>query len=301
MRFLRRPPASSGVAAGERIGGLLPRSGGWVPPEEEPDGAPVEDEVWDEVEGASWSPPPADAQRSWESSPAREPVGPEPPTPERGSPRGSLLPVSVRTGRFDPGRRGAAALVAVTVLAALLAGTVVLRGRPEQVVVPEVVDRGRAAASPGATPGAAPGATSELVVAVAGQVARPGVVRLPPGSRVADAVEAAGGVAPGGSPGLLNLARKLVDGEQVLVGVDPPPGAAGQAGAATRPSASGLLDLNTATASDLDALPGIGPVLAQRIVDWRTDNDRFGSVEQLREVTGIGEAKFQDLKAKVTV
>ena len=74
------------------------------------------------------------------------------------------------------------------------------------------------------------------------------------------------------------------------------PAAAGSAAAG-----GGLLDLNTATAGDLDGLPGIGPVLAQRIVDWRTEHDRFGSVDQLREVTGIGEAKFEDLREKVTV
>ena len=205
----------------------------------------------------------------------------------------------------------------VTLLAALVAGGVVLRGRPEQVAVPDVVDRGRPVVTsgpgPSTRPGAVPGDAPELVIAVAGQVVRPGVVRLPVGSRVGDAVEAAGGALPGASTGLLNLARKVVDGEQVLVGVDPPQAAAGQQGAAAggraaaggsaagRAGGGGLLDLNTASASDLDALPGIGPVLAQRIVDWRVDNDRFGSVEQLREVTGIGEAKFQDLKAKVVV
>lgn len=144
------------------------------------------------------------------------------------------------------------------------------------------------------------------MVAVAGEVVRPGLVRLPSGSRVADAVEAAGGPVPGTSTGLLNLARLLVDGEQVLVGVDPPPGTvssggAGSPGGAASSGAGGLVDLNTAAASDLDELPGIGPVLAQRIVDWRMENSRFGSVDQLREVTGIGEAKFADLRNKVTV
>ena len=137
-----------------------------------------------------------------------------------------------------------------------------------------------------------------MVVAVAGKVARPGLVRLPAGSRVDDAVRAAGGVVPGTDPGLLNLARKLVDGEQVLVGVDPPPGAAPAAGPA---ATGGPVDLNTATVADLDALPGIGPVLAQRIVDWRTEHGRFASVEQLREVTGIGESKYADLAAEVAV
>jgi competence protein ComEA len=125
-------------------------------------------------------------------------------------------------------------------------------------------------------------------------VARPGLVRLPAGSRVDDAVRAAGGVVDGADAGLLNLARRLVDGEQVLVGVDPPPAAA-----AAPTATGGPVDLNTATVADLDALPGIGPVLAQRIVDWRTEHGRFASVEQLREVTGIGESKYADLAAEV--
>ena len=103
--------------------------------------------------------------------------------------------------------------------------------------------------------------------------------------------------------GALNLARKLVDGEQVLVGVPQPveavaPPAPGGGG----PSVDGLpVDLNAATAAQLDTLPGIGPVLAQKIVDWRTEHGRFGSVDQLREVTGIGESKYAELQGRVRV
>ena len=223
---------------------------------------------------AGWVPPPVDAEAPHEA---------HPPTPP-----------AVRHGRFDPGRRGAAALVVAALLAAVVAGGFVLRGRPQEVVVPEVVATGTPL--PGAS--AAPTAPSaEVVVAVAGKVVRPGLVRLPAGSRVDDAVRAAGGVVAGADTGLLNLARKLVDGEQVLVGVDPPPGAAPAASTGT----SGPVDLNAATVADLDALPGIGPVLAQRIVDWRTEHGRFASVEQLREVTGIGESKYADLAAEVAV
>jgi len=157
-----------------------------------------------------------------------------------------------------------------------------------------------------------------VVVAVAGTVRRPGVVTLPAGSRVTDAVAAAGGLLPGADPGLLNLARKVTDGEQVLVGVGPgAPGAPGVPGAPAHgqpgpsgqvPTGSGggagqpgvLLDLNLATSQQLDDLPGVGPVLAQRILDWRTTHGRFASVDQLREVTGIGEAKFADLRPLVT-
>lgn len=228
---------------------------------------------------AGWVPPPLD-----DPTPTPEHVPDREPPP---------LLAAVRHGRIDPGRRGAAALVVAALLAALVAAAVVLGGRPQEVVVPEVVATG--APLPGTAPTAAP---TEVVVAVAGKVVRPGLVRLPGGSRVDDAVRAAGGVLPGTDPGLLNLARRLVDGEQVLVGVDPPPGAALPPGPG---GGSGPLDLNTATVADLDALPGIGPVLAQRIVDWRTEHGRFTSVEQLREVTGIGESKYADLAAEVAV
>jgi competence protein ComEA len=117
-------------------------------------------------------------------------------------------------------------------------------------------------------------------------------VRLKPGARVDDALRAAGGVLPGTSTQSLNLAAKVQDGERVLVGAAATAGPAG---------GSALLDLNTATAQDFDALPGIGPVLADRIVAWRTEHGRFGSVDQLREVSGIGESKYQSLKAKVRV
>ena len=161
--------------------------------------------------------------------------------------------------------------------------------------MPEVLTSG--VPLPGISPQAEAPESDQVVVAVAGQVRSPGLVRLSAGSRVDDAVRAAGGPLTPEAVGLLNLARLLVDGEQVLVGVDPSLGAAvaGPAGA------GGLIDLNAAAVSDFDDLPGIGPVLAQRIIDWRTENGRFASVDQLREVTGIGEAKFSDLRAKVTV
>ncbi len=228
---------------------------------------------------AGWTPPPAT-------------------TTEVDEPGPPAAPPASRQRRLDPGVRGAAALVVAALLAALVAGAFVLRGRPQEVVVPAVVATGAPLPGTSAAPSAA---TAEVVVAVAGEVARPGLVRLPAGSRVDDAVRAAGGIVEGADPGLLNLARKVVDGEQVLVGVDPPPGALpGAPGAGPAPDA-GPVDLNTATVPDLDALPGIGPVLAQRIVDWRTEHGRFESVEQLREVTGIGESKYADLSAEVAV
>jgi competence protein ComEA len=182
--------------------------------------------------------------------------------------------------RVDPARHGVLALVVVALVAATAAGLLLLRGRPsEQPVAPPPVT-------------SATTAGPELVVDVAGRVRHPGLVRLQPGARVDDALRAAGGVLPGTSTGTLNLAAKVQDGEQVLVGEAATAGPAG---------GSALLDLNTATAQDFDALPGIGPVLADRIVAWRTEHGRFGSVDQLREVSGIGESKYQSLKAKVRV
>ncbi|MFI9273786.1 helix-hairpin-helix domain-containing protein [Kitasatospora sp. NPDC052896] len=137
----------------------------------------------------------------------------------------------------------------------------------------------------------------EVVVDVAGKVAHPGVLSLSAGSRVADAVRAAGGPLPGVDTDGLNLARVLTDGEQVLVGaLSPPPGSA-TAGVGPRAPVS----LNHATAAQLDALPGVGPVLAQHIVDYRDSHGGFRSIEQLRQVSGIGERKFADLKPLLTL
>ena len=150
-----------------------------------------------------------------------------------------------------------------------------------------------------------PQALGEVTVHVRGRVERPGVVTLPAGARVVDALEAAGGVRAGASLGDLNLARLLVDGEQVAVGIrtgrtgDPEvtDGAGGSAGT----SSDGLVDLNTATAVELESLPGIGPVLAQRIVQWREDNGAFTDIEVLGEVSGIGDALMDQLRPLVSV
>lgn len=139
---------------------------------------------------------------------------------------------------------------------------------------------------PVAEPAAVTQVEQQLVVNVIGQVPRPGLVTVPSGARVADAVQAAGGPNPGADLTSLNLARKVADGEQLAVGVPvpQPPDAASQP-----------LDLNTATEEQLDTLPGVGPVTAQRIVDRRRKQGPFTSIEQLGEIEGIGDAKLAKL------
>ncbi|MEV0438565.1 ComEA family DNA-binding protein [Streptomyces spectabilis] len=225
-------------------------------------------------------------------------------------------------------RRSVLALGVVLVVAAGFAAQHFWSGRAQPVRAPDVV--GEAAApgrdagpspSPGALPdaglppgaeaaeGSGAGATGEagatgggLVVDVSGKVRSPGVLRLPAGSRVADALRAAGGVRPGTKTDGLNRARLLVDGEQLLVGGAPPaapgvPAGGAAAGPSGAPGATtGPVALNSATPEQLDTLPGVGPVLAQHIIDYRTEHGGFRSVDELREVNGIGDRRFADLR-----
>ncbi|MFG1898371.1 helix-hairpin-helix domain-containing protein [Micromonospora zamorensis] len=210
---------------------------------------------------------------------------------------GSRLP---GPGAFDPGRRGVRALAVVAVVVVLGAAGWAWRSRPQSEPVAPLVSVA-ASAAPADQPSAS--GSGELVVAVAGKVRKPGLVRLPAGSRLADAVQAAGGALPGVDVALLNPARKVTDGELIVVGVTPPPvpgGAAGQPGGAAGP-AVGPLNLNTATLAQLDALPGVGPVLAQRILTHRDQHGGFKAVGDLRQVDGIGDARYEQLKELVTV
>jgi competence protein ComEA len=212
------------------------------------------------------------------------------------------LPESWLRSRVDPGRAGWLGLLLAGLVVLCAIGFTVWMDQPMAAPAADPPVRPPVLTEP--TPGtsAAP-APQPLVVSVVGRVTHPGLVRVGPGARVADALEAAGGPLPETDITTLNLARRLVDGEQLRVAVPTPQGAedtttaAGAAPAAT----DGKLDLNQADAQQLDQLPGIGRVTAERIVQWRTEHGRFTSVEQLREVGGIGAARLSRLRELVRV
>ncbi len=199
-------------------------------------------------------------------------------------------------------RRHAVALVvgllAVTFLATRLLGSNSARG--------PVTVEGARGAGPGAAPAApvaaSPPGTAFVVVDVAGEVRRPGVYRLRHGARITDAIVRAGGATKRAQITAVDLAAPFADGEQVLVPAKLGPAAAGgpATGAASgAPSATAPVDLNTASAEQLDALPGVGPVTAEKIVEYRQTHGPFTSVDQLDAIPGIGAAKIANLKGLV--
>jgi competence protein ComEA len=281
----------------------------------------------------SWIETAAAAQAAHETPAVRETTGaaagprtgrhrrPVPP-----GPRFLTIPTPLRGARLNGPRAAAAGLLLVVLVAAVGFGARVAWAKAAstpQVVAPSQPGSALGSRSPSgsvfassstASGGGGPPAGT-VTVHVVGQVARPGVFTLPAGSRVGDAVAKAG-LRKGADVAALNLARPLVDGEQIHV---PKPGevvagsargagsagvpGAGGAGAAGGGGSSGAgpVNLNAATAAQLEELPGVGPVLAQRIIDWRTEHGRFASVDELGEVSGIGEKIFAALQPKVTV
>ncbi|QHC29431.1 MULTISPECIES: ComEA family DNA-binding protein [unclassified Streptomyces] len=239
------------------------------------------------------APPPASTPEPLD----RPPQHMDPPPPDRWERAGTALrerlPVWLQS-RCGVERRGTVALAVLLVVAALFAVQHFWVGRPEQVSAPQVVRaRPTYAKAPGASGGGAAASGGQIVVDVGGKVRAPGIRRLPAGSRVADALRAAGGVRPGVDTDGLNRARFLVDGEQVVVGE---PAAVAPAGTAAPSGPAAQVSLNTATEDQLDTLPGVGPVLAHHIVDYRTRHGGFRSVDELRQVNGIGDRRFTDLR-----
>ena len=264
------------------------------------------------------------------------------------------MPVDYSRRRIAVGRRTAIALAmaGAVVLVALVAGWALSRGPVVDmpVVDTSLVDAGQGRAGDGApeTPGweaspsgevppgeVRPPPPAEIIVSVVGMVHHPGVVTVPGVARVADAIDAAGGMLPEASPASVNLAAPLVDGQQILVGPDPLPelstggtaaGAPGGAGGAEGPGGvgaggsgvggaggggagggaggaggAGPVNINTATEAELETVTGIGPATAKKIVAHRDKNGPFASVDQLEEVPGIGPAKLEGMRAEVTV
>lgn len=221
--------------------------------------------------------------------------------------------------RADPGRMGAIALAAIAAIAVLVTIFTLMREQPAPVVsakLPPVDMASSAGRSPGPSPSARP--NQPVVVSVVGLVHTPGLVTLTPGARIADALKAAGGAMDGADTVGLNMARQVDDGEQIVVGIAPVKGqpavlgssvspgttAAGPSTTGSRPGKAGraqVINLNTATVQQLDALPGVGPVTAAAIVGWRDAHGKFTSVDQLGEVDGIGPGRLEKLRPLVRV
>jgi competence protein ComEA len=221
--------------------------------------------------------------------------------------------------RADPGRAGVIGLAVVGVIAVLVTVFTLVRDKAPPVAsakLPPVEMVSSASPTPGPAP---PSADGPVVVSVVGLVHKPGLVTLAPGARIADALTAAGGALDGADMIGLNMARRVADGEQIIVGIVAAPGQPAAMGssissgpattaptdvppAAGKASApGGLVDLNTATVEELDGLPGIGPVTATAIIAWRDANGRFTSVDQLGDVDGIGPARLEKLRDLVRV
>ncbi|MGC2654196.1 MAG: ComEA family DNA-binding protein [Mycobacterium sp.] len=224
--------------------------------------------------------------------------------------------------RADPARAGAVGLALIAAIAVLVTVFTLMRAQPAPVTsakLPPVEMASSASRAPAIAPSAKP--DIPLVVSVVGLVHTPGLVTLAPGARIADALKAAGGVVDGADTIGLNIARPVGDGEQIVVGIAPRAGlptalgssvnsgsaatgtSTAPGGAAGQPTGKPgeVVDLNTATTQQLDALPGVGPVTAAAIVKWREAHGKFTSVDQLADVDGIGPARLEKLRALVRV
>lgn len=318
VRSAYRPVVPEGAFAHDP--GVPPRIDAW--PERDPaDLTPVSPSATTVARGPSGSGPrPGEGGRPEEVGPgpwrdptegARERSKPPPSGYTEPGPPGPLLERLAR--RWSPtmtlSRRAVLALIALG--ASAVVAVVFLHDRPNTVSAPEMVthaasldrpsvpgDEGSAPQPEGSSSSGEPATEgSEVVVHVGGEVTDPGLYTLPPGARVADAVEEAGGALPDADLDMLNLARPLVDGEQVLVGVPPPAGDSG-----TDPQGvAGPVSINRADKALLETLPGVGPVIADNIIAHREEHGPFGSVDELIDVNRIGEKMLSTLRPHVTV
>jgi competence protein ComEA len=221
-----------------------------------------------------------------------------------------VVPETLR-GRVALGPPQVAVLALLIALGLAVTCWWVVRGTAHQIAAPRVTAPPSplvsaaplAPASPGETTAgeATAGDTGSVTVDVAGKVRRPGIAVLDPGARVVDALRAAGGARAGTDLSGLNLARVLVDGEQILVGVPVPVGLAASAVPSAGAPGGPLVNLNTASETELEGLPEVGPVTAQAILAWRSEHGGFTSVDELLEVDGIGDATLGQLAPYVTV
>jgi len=178
----------------------------------------------------------------------------------------------------------------IIIAAVVVTAGLVWFNRPTSVTVPEMASLGIPITTNSDLPESIQG-IDQIVVDVKGDVATPGLVTLPAGSRVADAIAAAGGAIPSANVTTVNLAERLSDGQMILIGN-------AQSGEL---SSDPRINLNLATETELDALPGVGPVMAGRIIAWRETNQRFNSIEELQEVPGIGPKVFANLKSLIRI
>ncbi len=220
-----------------------------------------------------------------------------------------LLPETLR-GRVGLGPGHLAVVALVVALGLAVTCWWLVRGDSSAVVAPALPTQAAAlvtsspppgAAHPVAGPGNASAPSGTVTVDVAGKVRRSGIVVLDAGSRVVDALQAAGGARRGVDLAGLNLARLLVDGEQILVGTPAPAGLAASADPGPGAPAGPLVNINTASETELETLPEVGPVTAQAILQWRSEHGGFSSVDELLEVDGIGDATLGKLAPYVTV
>ena len=207
--------------------------------------------------------------------------------------------MSVRE-RLDGLSRGElTGLIVVLVLTLGGAGLWYMRSLPKPIVVAEAPGPGQVVGPAGASAAASPSAAA-VIVDVAGWVKQPGVYEMVAGDRVIDAIERAGGARKGAELSALNLAAPLIDGSQILVPrMGATTGTPGSVGSA--PGGTALININSASATELETLPGIGEVLAATIVQYRTDNGPFASVDQLEDVSGIGPSTLDEIRDFVTV